>query len=219
MNAGVTCGDAFVTKVNAAGSAWTYSTYVGGSGDDGILFGLAVDPSKNVHLAGITDSSNFPVTANATQHTFGGGTSPCPVGATCGDAFRTTLNSTGSSLVFSTFLGGSSDDGATGMALDADGYAYVAGVTGSTNFPIAGSAFQKTCKSCAGGMPDAFLTKIGPSADLKLTNSAPGSVPSGSTLTYTIVVNNLGPDTASSLTITDNTPIGTTFQRREAVAL
>ncbi|SRR6266446_8482790 len=56
-----------------------------------------------------------------------------------------------------------------------------------------------------------FLTKIGPSADLKLTNSAPGSVASGSTLTYTIVVSNLGPDTASSLTISDNTPSGTTF--------
>ncbi len=210
-NTGFTCGDAFVTKVNSTGSAWTFSTYLGGSGDDGIAFGLAVDSSKNVHLAGITDSSNFPVTANATQPTFGGGTNPCPVGATCGDAFRTTLNSTGSSLVFSTFLGGSSDDGALGMALDGNGYAYVVGATFSTNFPIAGKPFQTTCKSCSGGIPDAFLTKIGPSADLKLTNSAPGSVPSGSTLTYTIVVSNLGPDTASSLTISDNTPIGTTF--------
>ncbi len=211
VNTGVTCGDAFVTKVNAAGSAFTFSTYLGGSGDDGLLFGLAVDSSKNVHLAGITDSSNFPVTANATQHTFGGGTNPCPVGQTCGDAFRTTLNSSGSSLVFSTFLGGSSDDGALGMALDQYGYAYVAGATGSTNFPIAGKPFQNTCNSCLTGMPDAFLTKIGPSADLKLTNSAPGSVASGSTLTYTIVVSNLGPDTASSLTISDNTPSGTTF--------
>ena len=212
VNTGVTCGDAFVTKINSSGSSpLVFSTYLGGSGDDGVLFGLAVDSSKNVHLAGITDSSNFPVTANATQHTFGGGTSPCPIAATCGDAFRTILNSSGSSLVFSTFLGGSSDDGATGMALDAGGYAYVVGATGSTNFPITGKAFQKTCNSCLGGMPDAFVTKIGPSADLKLTNTAPGSVPSGSTLTYTIVVSNLGPDTASSLTITDNTPSGTTF--------
>ena len=210
-NTGFSCGDAFVTKVNSAGSAWTFSTYLGGSGDDLVLFGLAVDSSKNVHLAGVTDSSNFPVTANATQHTFGGGSSPCPVGAICGDAFRTTLNSSGSGLVFSTFLGGSGDEGAAGMALDSNGYAYVAGFTFSTNFPIAGKPFQTTCKSCLGGIPDAFLTKIGPSADLKLTNSAPGSVKSGSTLTYTIVVDNLGPDSASSLTISDNTPSGTTF--------
>ena len=197
---GLICGDAFVTKINSSGSAWTFSTYLGGSGDDGLLFGLAIDSSKNVHLAGGTLSSNFPVSANATQPAYGGN----------GDAFRTVLNSTGSSLVFSTYLGGSSGDGALSMALDANGYAYMTGVTTSTDFPVRGKAFQPTCSpNCIDG--DAFLTKIGPSADLKLTNSAPGSVKSGSTLTYTIVVDNLGPDTASSLTITDNTPSGTTF--------
>jgi uncharacterized repeat protein (TIGR01451 family) len=211
VNNGVTCGDAFVTKVNAAGSAWVFSTYLGGNGDDGILFGLAVDSSRNVHLAGATNSSNFPVTANATQPTYGGGTTPCPVGVTCGDAFRTTLNSTGSALTFSTFLGGSSDDGASGMALDSLGYAYVAGVTTSTNFPIAGTPFQKTCSSCSTGIPDAFLTKIGPSADLSLTLSAPASVVTGSTITYTIQVTNLGPDTATNLQIAESTPTGTTF--------
>jgi uncharacterized repeat protein (TIGR01451 family) len=210
-NNGFACGDAFVTKINSGGSALVFSTYLGGTVDDVVFHGLAVDSSKNVHLAGVTNSSNFPVTANATQPTYGGGTTPCPAGATCGDAFRTTLNSSGSSLLFSTYLGGSSDDAAAGMALDKYGYAYLAGVTGSTNFPIAGKPFQSTCKSCSGGLPDAFITKIGPSADLKLTNSAPGSVASGSTLTYTIVVDNLGPDTAVDLTISDNTPSGTTF--------
>jgi uncharacterized repeat protein (TIGR01451 family) len=211
-NNGFACGDAFVTKINASGNALTFSTYLGGSGDDVVLHGLAVDSSKNVHLAGATNSSNFPVTANATQPTYGGGTNPCPMNATCGDAFQTVLNSSGSSLLFSTYLGGSADDGAAGMALDGNGYRYLVGATASSNFPIAGKPFQSACKSCASGIPDAFVTKIGPSADLKLTNSAPGSVASGSTLTCTIVVDNLGPDTASSLTITDNTPAGTTFK-------
>jgi uncharacterized repeat protein (TIGR01451 family) len=210
-NNGFACGDAFVTKINSSGNALTFSTYLGGSGDDVVLHGLAVDSSKNVHLAGGTNSSNFPVTANATQPTYGGGTNPCPMNATCGDAFQTVLNSSGSGLLFSTYLGGSADDGAAGMALDANGYRYLVGATASSNFPIAGKPFQSACKSCASGIPDAFVTKIGPSADLKLTNSAPGSVKSGSTLTYTIVVDNLGPDTASSLTISDNTPTGTTF--------
>ena len=209
-NNGFSCGDAFVAKISSAG-ALTFSTYLGGKNDDVVFHALKVDSSKNVHMAGNTNSSNFPVTANATQPTYGGGTSPCPTNATCGDAFQAILNSSGSSLLYSTYLGGSGDDAAAGIALDSSGYDYLVGVTTSSSFPIVGKPFQNTCKSCASGIPDAFVTKMGPSADLKLTNSAPGSVKSGSTLTYTIVVDNLGPDAASSVTITDNTPVGTTF--------
>ena len=88
--------DAFVTKLNAAGSALVYSTYLGGSGDDDGN-GIAVDSSGNAYVTGYTDSTNFP-TANAFQAAFGGGS---------GDAFVTKLNAAGSALVYSTYLGGS----------------------------------------------------------------------------------------------------------------
>src|SRR5207244_6269799 len=65
--------DAFVTKLNATGSALVYSTYLGGSGDD-TGFGIAADVSRNAYVTGITSSSNFPTTAGAFQTTFGGGT-------------------------------------------------------------------------------------------------------------------------------------------------
>jgi uncharacterized repeat protein (TIGR01451 family) len=90
--------------------------------------------------------------------------------------------------------------------VDRSGNVYVAGYTYSTNFPTV-NALQ----SSLGGSDDAFLAKIVATADLHLTNSAPSTVNSGSTLTYTIVVNNLGPDTAVKLKITDAVPSGTTF--------
>ena len=173
-----------------------------------------MDASHNVHVTGITDSTNFPVTSNATQPVFGGGTPICPSGSTCGDGFVTTLNATGSALTFSTFLGGSSDEGGADIALDTSGYAYVAGVTGSTDFPTTAGAFDKTCGTdgtCTGGLVDATVTKIGASADLSLTKTAPSTVHTGATLTYTIVVTNVGPDGANTVKITDNMPTGTNF--------
>jgi hypothetical protein len=136
----------FVTKINPAGSALVYSTYLGGSGyDDG--YGIAVDSSGNAHVTGSTSSTNFPVTPGAVQTTYGGGTS---------DAFVTEINPTGMALVYSTYLGGSSYDYGTGIAVDSTGDAYVTGYTASTNFPVTPSAFQ----TAYGGDQDAFVTKI-----------------------------------------------------------
>jgi len=137
-------GDAFVTKLNAAGSGLVYSTYLGGSGDDW-GYGIAVDAAGSAYVTGQTNSTNFP-TANAYQGALGGGE----------DAFVTKLNAAGSALVYSTYLGGGADDWGNGIAVDAAGSAYVTGFTESQNFPTA-NAYQG---AFGGGFYDAFVTKL-----------------------------------------------------------
>src|SRR5262245_4977105 len=119
--------DAFVTKVNATGSALVYSTYLGGSGDE-IGFGIAVDVASNAYVTGLSSSPNFP-TVNALQQTRSGGRI---IGA---DAFVAKLNPGGSALAYSTYLGGGGDDVGIGVAVDAAGNAYVTGATASSDFP------------------------------------------------------------------------------------
>lgn len=138
---------AFVTKFNASGSALNYSTYLGaGSG-----VGIAVNASGNAYVAGTATDATFPTTAGAFQTTFGG------PGGNAGDAFITQLNSSGSALMYSTFLGGTSEDYAGGIAIDEAGNAYVTGQTFSTNFPVK-NAFQQTLK----GQANAYVAKLNP---------------------------------------------------------
>ncbi len=140
--------DAFVAKLNPEGSALLYSTYLGGSGEDGGQ-GIAVDGDGNAYLTGHTYSINFPI-ANALQSTHGGGVS---------DAFVTKLNPAGSTLLYSTYLGGSGDDFGTGIAVDIAGSTYITGWTYSTDFPTV-NAFQPTfgtgCIFCS----HAFVGKL-----------------------------------------------------------
>jgi hypothetical protein len=136
--------DAFVTKLNAAGNALVYSTYIGGSGDD-TGFGIAVDASGNAYVTGETASTNFP-TVNAIQPAFGGGAF---------DAFVLKLNAVGSSLIYSTFLGGSGSDSGRSIAVDDSGNAYVTGNTGSINFPTV-----NPIQPVFGGNTDAFVLKL-----------------------------------------------------------
>jgi hypothetical protein len=139
--------DAFVTKLNPAGSTLLYSTYLGGSALDQGL-GIAVDASDNVYMTGDTDSSNFPITAGAFQTTSGGSR----------DTFVTKLSPTGAALVYSTYLGGSDFEQGGGIAVDALGNAYVTGATQSANFPTTAGAFQTTNP----GTLLAFVTKLDP---------------------------------------------------------
>src|SRR5882762_8523809 len=141
--------DTFVTKLNPTGSALVYSTYLGGSGSDAGRK-IAVDAAGNAYVVGQTSSSNFPTTTGAFQTSFGGGYS---------DAFLTKLNSTGSALVYSTYLGGTGEDDGSGISVDADGNAYVAGFTASADFPATAGAFQTTF---GGGYGDAFVAKLDP---------------------------------------------------------
>lgn len=137
--------DAFVTALNPNGSALVYSTFLGGSNTDHGM-GIAVDATGNAHIVGITESTNFPASANAVQQTIGG----------MYDAFITKVNATGSALLHSTYLGGSGDDFGVGIALDAAGNAYVAGETASTNFPTTANAPQPI----KGAGYDAFVAKL-----------------------------------------------------------
>ena len=145
--------DAFVAKVNAAGSALVYSTYLGGSGVDRGN-SIAIDSTGNACVGGDTLSTDFP-TQSPLQGTHGGGNF---------DVFVAKLNASGSALAWSTYLGGSARDHARGVAIDSSGSVYVAGYTDpnglpgysqSADFPTA-AAFQGTR---AGGT-DAFVAKL-----------------------------------------------------------
>jgi Beta-propeller repeat/Alpha/beta hydrolase of unknown function (DUF900) len=139
-------GDAFVTKLNASGSALLYSTYLGGSGNDGGQ-GIAVDSSGDAYVTGSTTSTNFP-TQNPLQTTSGGSNSN-------GDAFVSKLNASGSALLYSTYLGGSDYDIGTGIAVDSSGHAYVTGRTDSADFPT-----QSPLQNTVGGNFDVFVSKL-----------------------------------------------------------
>jgi hypothetical protein len=136
--------DAFVAELNATGTALVYSTYLGGNGADWGT-GIAVDGAGNAYITGSTGSSNFP-TQNALQATSGGGSD---------DAFVAELNATGSALVYSTYLGGNGADWGTGIAVDGAGNAYITGGTGSTNFPT-----QNALQAANAGTANAFVSKI-----------------------------------------------------------
>ncbi len=120
--------DAFIAKLSPAGNTLIYSTYLGGSGGlPGSMeaaTAIAVDASGAAYVAGATSSTNFPVTSGALQATNMGE----------GDAFVSKLNPAGSALVYSTYLGGSSVDYASGIAVDFLGDAYVSGYTASSDY-------------------------------------------------------------------------------------
>ena len=138
--------DAFVTKFKADGSALVYSTFLGGSDIDE-AFSIALDTAGRAYVTGTTSSRDFP-TANAIQPTFGGG---------LGDAYVTKFKADGSTLVYSTFLGGSDNDRGEAIAVDSSGNAYVTGSTQSPDFPTA-NAIQPVI----GANGDAFVTKLNP---------------------------------------------------------
>jgi Bacterial Ig-like domain (group 3)/Beta-propeller repeat/Transmembrane protein 131-like N-terminal len=143
----------FVTKFNPSGSALVYSTYLGGSGSPiagDIGASIAVDGSGNAFLTGTTYSGDFPTTAGAFQ------TAIADSNFGAGDGFVTKLNPTGSGLVYSSYLGGSSREKAESIAVDSGGDAYVTGFTASSDFPVTPGAFQTT----NGGDGKGFVTKF-----------------------------------------------------------
>jgi hypothetical protein len=149
---GVYTDNAFVAEVSADGSSLVYSSYLGGSGYSYYGQGdygesIAVDAAGEACVTGTTRSTDFP-TANALQPTKGG-VSYIPT------AFVTKVSADGSSLVYSSYLGGSNGDTGAGIAVDAAGNAYLTGSTDSTDFPTA-NAFQPTNK----GYSNAFVTKV-----------------------------------------------------------
>jgi hypothetical protein len=166
--------DAFVTKLNAAGSAFSYSTYLGGSGSEQ-AGSIALDSASNAYVPGFTTSSDFPTSAGAADTTLGG----------TQDAFVTKLNASGSALVYSTYLGGSADESVPfGIAVDRSFNAYVTSRTFSSDFPTTRGAFDSTL----GGTQDAFVTKLNPS---------------GSALVYSTYLGGSGTERSFSITVDD----------------
>ena len=135
--------DVFVTKLSSSGSSLIYSTYLGGDYEDWGL-GITVDASRAAYVTGYTESTDFP-TENPYQTDQGDN-----------DVFVTKLSSSGNSLVYSTYLGGSDTDRGWGIAVDASGAAYVTGWTASTDFPTTPDAYDTSYN----GYGDAFVTKL-----------------------------------------------------------
>lgn len=192
--------DGFVTKINAAGSALLYSTYLGGTGDD-TANAIAIDPAGSAYITGTTVSTNFPI-ANAVQSTLGGGFQ---------DAFVTKLSTTGTALVYSTYLGGTGGETGAGIAVDSSGYAYVTG-TASGNFPTTAGSLRT---SFAGGSSDDFVTKYNPTGTSRIystylggsnTDSVGGITADASGNAYVVgtTYSNNFPMTAGSIT---NVPV------------
>jgi hypothetical protein len=150
---------AFVTKLNATGTALLYSTFLGGSGGSSggdIGMAIAVDSAGEAFVTGSTYSSNFPVTAGAYQKT-----NKAAAGSSS-TSFVTKLNSTGTALVYSTYLGGTRSDTAYSLAIDSSGDAYIGGAANSGDFPVTAGVFQATNNSYADFGWNEFVTKLNP---------------------------------------------------------
>ncbi len=142
---GASAGDAFATKLSPSGNSLVYSTYLGGNVADA-GFGIAIDGSGNAYVTGWTSSTDFPLL------------DPFQTDQPSDDAFVTKLSASGNSLVYSTYLGGENVEIARGIAVDANGNAYITGYTGSGNFPT-----QNPYQTYQGpaDYTDAFVTKLG----------------------------------------------------------
>jgi uncharacterized protein (TIGR03437 family) len=163
--------DAFVTKLNPAGTGLVYSTYVGGTDDDAGK-SIALDSSGSAYVAGYTLSTAFPTTAGSYR-------SPLAAGE---NAFAVKLNPAGSALAYSALLGGTGEDMAWGIAVDSQGSAYVAGRTQSSNFPVTPGAYRTTYQA----NDDIFVSKLNPA---------------GSALTYSTFLGGSGMDIAYSIAL------------------
>jgi hypothetical protein len=184
--------NAFVAKLNPAGSALIYSTFLGGSGlpqcgsetalsaAGDSAYALSVDGSGDAYVAGIAFSQNFPVTQGAFQTTNKFSFTIGPYAYPGPTAFVAKLNPSGSALVYSTYLGGSGGfvartpdfaayggDVALGLAVDGNGNAYVTGATASSNFPVTAGAYQTTNASAtnSGAYYNAFVTVLNPAGN------------------------------------------------------
>lgn len=189
---------AFVMRLTSDGSHLFYSTYLGGSSGStgtGIALNTGCASPCVALVYGSTTSSDFPL-AHSVQ--------------TTGDLFLATLDGSGITIpAYSTLLGAASGDTPAQVAADAKLNAFVTGMTTSSVFPVTTGAFQPTY---GGGGSDAFVSKVGITADLSVGQTAsPNPVPSGANLTYTITITNNGPDAGLSLLMTDNIQTGTSF--------
>jgi uncharacterized protein (TIGR03437 family) len=179
--------DVFVSKFNPSGSALIFSTFLGGNGDDEGQ-GLAVDGAGNIYVAGTTEATNFP-TANAWKATNSG----------IDDAFVAKLNASGSTLLYSTYLGGGSPEDGSGIAADDAGNAWVGGTTFSANFPT-----RNPVQASFRGPMDAFVAKINT------------SVAGADSLVFSTYLGGAGIDTGDAIAVDKNGAVYLTGQTLSA---
>jgi uncharacterized repeat protein (TIGR01451 family) len=188
--------DAFVTKLNPAGNALQYSTFLGGSGSD-VARDLVLNNLGIAFLTGSTSSPNFPLRPGAFQLTHQGTTS-----------FVTALRADGRSLYYSSYLGGSANSVGSGIAMDPAWNAFVTGTTGNEDFPVTVHAFQPTRL----GSADAFWSKVVIAGDLRASlKSNVVSVPRNGVVTYNAQITNLGPDGSDNIVFTNPIPKGMSY--------
>jgi len=185
--------DAFVTKLSNSGNSLIYSTYLGGGKSD-YGYGIAVNGSGNAFVTGLTESSNFP-TLNSYQ------TDQRDL-----DAFVAQLASSGSSLIYSTYLGGEGDDEGNGIAVDGSGNAYVTGTTGSSDFPTSNpyQTYQ--------GWQDAFVTKLSSSGDSLIYSTYLGGGNNDNDIASGIAVDGSGNVYVTGWTFSSNFPTLNLYQ-------
>jgi Beta-propeller repeat len=173
----------------------SYATYLGGAG---IEHGesIAVDSSGYAYITGATSEGGFPTTAGVYQPNYVGGW----------DVFVTKLNPNGTSVVYSTYLGGSGDDNGYGIAIDGSGNAYVSGETSSANFPTTVGAYDTTKNSNT----DAFITKLNPSGTALVYSSYFGG--SGVDYANSIAVDSSGNAYLAGFTNSTNLPVAGAYQ-------
>lgn len=188
--------DAFVTKLKSDGTNWVFSTFMGGStastggaaADIGV--GVAADSQKNIFVTGYTSSLNFPM-EKAIQPYFGGGVF---------DAFMLKFNSSGSTLFWSSYLGGKGDDVALGAAVDKLSNYYVTGETYSPDFPVI-NALQDTYDCCG----DGFAAKINPGGTLLMYSTYFGG--GGQDISYGIATDSSGNAAVAGVTTSPDFPV------------
>jgi hypothetical protein len=187
--------DAFVAEFDPTGASLLYSTYLGGSGADEAL-GIALDGSGNVYVAGYTFSSNFP-TQSAFQSSLAGSS----------DAFVAEIDPGTSSLVFSTYFGGSASESAQSIAVDSIGSIYIAGNTTSSSYPVTSGASQATYA----GQGDAFITKLTAGATQMVYSTFLGG--SGLDQANSIAIDSSGEAFITGFTQSSNFPSADALQR------
>ena len=202
-------GDAFVAKfvpnsTNASLLTLDYLTYLGGLGQDAAR-GIAADAEGNAYVTGFTDSPNFPTSHAAFKKI--SGLNNNSQGLYRSDAFVTKINSNGTALVYSTYLGGGERESGNAIAVDSLGCAYVAGFTESLNFPVVidrTNGATRVVQGAFGGVQDAYVTKLGQAGNVEYSTYLGGA---GQDSAQGIAVDTNGNAYVTGYTVSANFPV------------
>jgi len=177
-------GAAFVTVINPSGTAYVYSTYLGGSSAQ-LALGIAVDSTRSAYVTGTTSSSDFPTTPSSFTPLKPNG------GPGYSTGFITKLSPTGATLDYSSYLGGSFQDSPAAIAVDSHGSAYVTGSSYSLDFPTTPGALKRTKTSMYGDL-DAFMVQV---------------APDGGALSYSTLLGSAGSDSGVAIAVDQNSGV------------